>query len=364
VLADPGRLRQIVANLVTNAHLYTPDGGEITVTVTPEAENVRIAVTDTGRGMPQEQLDRVFERFYRATEDRASPGTGLGLSIVKSLVALHDGGIEVRSRPGAGTTFAVLLPAIRGATGGPGAIETLRGRHVLVVDDEREVAELIADQLAPFGVRTTVAGGGADALRHLTEQGFDAVTLDVRMPDLNGLEVLHRIRATPGLEQLPIVFVSASGDRDKLAGEWLVSKPIDADELRAVLSEAVRAGRSRALVVAREELAPRLEPALTALGVEHNWEVSGIAAARACTEHRFEIALVDVGLPNPQAVLQAISLRGRRDRRAVVLFTDGAAPIPPQIERLGLEVISIEQAAGRVRSVLAPEPAEPTARER
>jgi hypothetical protein len=88
-----------------------------------------------------------------------------------------------------------------------------------------------------------------------------------------------------------------------------------------------------------------LEPALAELGIEHEWESSGAAAARVCSERRFEVALVDVGIRSPQAVLQALDLRGRRIRRAAILFSDGAAPAPPGIERLGMEVIPVEQAA-------------------
>src|SRR5207248_7209490 len=97
-LADPARLRQIVANLVTNAHLYTGEGGRIHVAVEPDRAWVRLVVEDTGVGMSAVEASRIFERFYRAPPARdgsPGPGTGLGLSIVKSLVELHDGQIEV-----------------------------------------------------------------------------------------------------------------------------------------------------------------------------------------------------------------------------------------------------------------------------
>jgi CheY-like chemotaxis protein len=309
--------------------------------------------------MTQEQLDRIFDRFYRATEDRTNPGSGLGLSIVKSLVELHDGRIEVTSKPGGGTTFAIMIPAVKQQTGPViDSFEALRGRDVLVVDDEREIAQLIADQLAPFGVRATIAAGGAEALELLSRERFDAVTLDVKMPELDGVAVLRQIRAIPGLAQIPVVFVSVFSDRADLAGEWIVSKPIDAEELRAVLSSAVRAGRSHALVVARDSLRPSLEASLQGLQIDHTWESSGIGAARACSERRFEVALIDVGLPNPHAVLQALDLRGRRDRRAVILFTDGITPVPHDISRLGLEVVPLAHAARSLRDALEPKAAD------
>jgi CheY-like chemotaxis protein len=354
-MADPGRLRQIIANLLTNAHLYTPEGGRIMISADGSGPWVRIAVSDTGIGMTAEQAERVFERFYRAGDGRSKPGTGLGLSIVKSLVELHDGRIEVSSEPGGGTAFTVLIPSARGALGLAPSLESLRGRRVLVVDDEREIAQLIADQLAPFEVETTIASGGEEALDRMREHDFDAITLDVKMPGLNGFEVLGRIRADPRLAATPVVFVSVYSDHHALAREWVVSKPIDADELRGVLSAAVSAGRSRVLVVGRDELRGLLEPALRELGIEYHWESKGESAARVCVERRFEVALVDTGVRSPQAVLQALNLRGRRLRRAVILFTDGTSP-PAGIDRLGLDVVPIESAPRALLTALYGEP--------
>jgi signal transduction histidine kinase/CheY-like chemotaxis protein len=350
-MADAARVRQIVANLLTNAHLYTPDGGKIHVGVEPERAWVQIVVEDSGVGMTEEQRARVFERFYRGRTG-GTPGTGLGLSIVKSLVDLHHGQIEVDSEPGRGTRFTVRLPMAVPDIDSAALLESMRGRAVLVVDDEREIAELIADQLAPLEVKASIALSGEEALERLRSDRFDAVTLDILMPGMDGFAVLRAIRADAELRDIPIVFVSVFSGRQELAGEWIVAKPIDADELRDVLAAALRAGRSRVLVVAREELQTLLEPALDELGIEYQWEVSGAAAARVCGERRFEVALLDVGIRNPVAVLQALDLRGRRLRRAVIMFTDGSLPTPPGISKLGMEVVPVDQAALALLGVL------------
>ncbi len=354
--ADSGRVRQIVANLLTNAHLYTGEGGRIHIGVEPERAWIQIVVADSGVGMTPEDSERVFERFYRAADGaRSVTGTGLGLSIVKSLVELHDGRIEVDSEPGRGTTFRVLLPASVPRPESARSIDVMRGRRVLVVDDEREIAELIAGQLAPLHVETDIASTGEEALERLRGADYDAVTLDILMPGMDGFSVLQEIRSQPDLRSIPIVFISVFSGRQELAGEWIVSKPIDADELREVLGAAVSSGRSRVLVVGRDELQPLLEPALDELGIEHEWETTGAAAARVCGERRFEVALVDVGVRNPQAVLQALDLRGRRLRRAVILFSDGVTPAPPGIGRLGMEVVPVDQAAEALLAALQAE---------
>ena len=105
-----GRVRQIVTNLVTNAHLYTDEGGHVTVEVGTEDRSVWLTVSDTGRGMTPADVEHVFERFYRAADSASPGGTGLGLSIVRSLVDLHGGSIDVASEPGRGSTFRVGLP--------------------------------------------------------------------------------------------------------------------------------------------------------------------------------------------------------------------------------------------------------------
>jgi CheY-like chemotaxis protein/two-component sensor histidine kinase len=346
-MADASRVRQIVANLLTNAHLYTPQEGRIHIGVEPDRASVQIVVADSGAGMTAEDTSRVFERFYRGGDGRRlGPGTGLGLSIVKSLVEMHEGDIEVESEHGRGTTFRVLLPvAVPGREGADSlrSLEAIRGRRVLVVDDEQEIAELIVGQLAPFDVQATIAESGERALE---------LPLDILMPGMDGFEVLREIRADPDLRDTPTVFVSVFSGRHELAGEWSVSKPIDADELRDVLAAAVSAGRSRVLVVGREEMQPVLEPALDELGIDHQWELTGAAAARVCGERRFEVALVDVGVRNPQAVIQALDLRGRRLRRVVILFSDTDTPAPAGIENLGMEVVPVDQAADALLAAL------------
>jgi DNA-binding response OmpR family regulator len=306
--------------------------------------------------MTREETQHVFERFFRGGEGGpGSQGTGLGLSIVKSLVDLHQGEIEVESEPGVGTAFRVMLPSAIPSPESGRSLEAIRGTRVLVVDDEREVADLIAGQLAQMQVATEIATSGEQALALLRADHFDALTLDVLMPGMDGFEVLREIRADPALSKLPVLFVSVFSSRRELAGEWVVPKPIDADELRDVLSAAVSSGRSRVIVVAREQLRAALEPALAEMGIEHEWETSGTAAARVCSERRFEVALVDVGIRSPQAVLQALDLRGRRIRRAVILFSDGGAPTPRGIERLGIEVVPVEHAAEALLAALGQE---------
>ena len=214
-LADASRVRQIVANLLTNAHLYTGEGGEIGISVHAMRASIEIVVADNGPGMSKEEVGRVFERFYRGQDGGTrAPGTGLGLSIVRSLVDLQGGEIEIESEPGRGTTFRVLLPCAVGDSDTARSLMAMRGRRVLVVDDEPDIAGLIAGQLAALQVDAEIATSGELALRRLRSDRFDAVTLDILMPGMDGFTVLNEIRADPRLRTTPIVFVSVfSGSR-------------------------------------------------------------------------------------------------------------------------------------------------------
>jgi signal transduction histidine kinase/DNA-binding NarL/FixJ family response regulator/HAMP domain-containing protein len=349
-LADPARIRQVLSNLLTNAHLYTDKGGTLSVVAHEAGHYVALDVADDGRGMTEEQARHVFDRFYRA-DGGDGPGTGLGLAIVQSLVELHDGRIELETQPGQGSRFRVLLPkALAEEAQRLAPREALRGKRVLVIDDEPAIAQLIATRLEPFEVDAAVAHSGVEALERLRAEPFDAVTLDILMPGMSGFEVLRQLRADPELRALPVVVVSVFSGNEALAGEWVVAKPIDADELVDALGAALLAGRVRVLVVGRSHTREQLEPRLDELGIEHEWATSSGAAARLCQQRHFEVALVDAGLAHPENALAALDLRGRRLRRSVLVFSTGEQS--PGMARLDAEPVELDEAGATVLQLL------------
>jgi signal transduction histidine kinase/HAMP domain-containing protein len=360
--ADPARIRQVVTNLVTNAHLYTEEEGAITVRLQGDAQATTITVADTGRGMAPEEARHIFDRFYRgSTDERKSPGTGLGLAIVKSLVDLHGGSIDVTSELGRGTTFTVRLPAAPGLGGAvdaqaaDGSTGRLAAHRVLIVDDEPALAALIAQQLEPLGVHTVQVNSGAEALARLRSEHFDAMTLDVLMPGMNGFDVLAAVRGDPTLRDIPVIFVSVSARAPELEGEWAVSKPIDRERLTDVLDAAIQAKRSRVLVIAPDELRGELIPWLSALGIEHHWETTSGGATQAGSAELFEVALVHASMGTIAAVIDGSALRGRRRGRSVILFsTDGDGQAAT--DGIGMPVFGLAQAVSALRSALGEGP--------
>jgi signal transduction histidine kinase/DNA-binding response OmpR family regulator/HAMP domain-containing protein len=350
-LADPGRVRQILTNLLTNAHLYTPEGGELGVSLASTPGWVLMTVSDNGRGMSPEDLEQVYERFYRGRDGGATAGSGLGLSIVRSLVELHGGSIEVESEVGAGTTFTVRLQRAPEGTGRAAHL-ALRGKRILVVDDEPDVARLIAERLAPFGVEAEMVNSGKEAMKRLRKERYDAVTLDILMPETSGFEVLRMLRSDARLRDMPVVVVSVFSGREALSGEWVVSKPIDADELADALGAAVLAGRVRVIVIAPRRVRDRMGKILGELGIAYDWATTAREAARLCDEKRFEVALLDAALPAPERAVAALDLRGRRLARSVIVFSAGDEP---GFVKLAADAIPLEDAGAAVLGLLGPE---------
>ena len=346
-LADPARVRQVLINLVSNAHQYTPEGGRIELSLAGVAGELELVVADDGRGMTQDDLDHVFDRFVRRAD---GGGTGLGLSIVRSLVDLQQGSVDVRSRLGEGTTFAVRLPVEPGgAREAPAA--AMRGKRVLIAADGEAAGRALARTLAVHEIQAEVAARG-EALARLRQGGFDALVVDADDGDGEGFRLLRELRADPALRRsAAVVIVGSVRDEQALFGEWRVAAPAAAERLADTLGAALLAGRTSVLVAGRSIVRARLEPALVRLGLDHEWVTSGPAAARACEGRRFEVALVDARIGDPETVLRALDLRGRRTGHAVLAFTtDGADEVPSTI---AAETVPIDEAAAAVLRTLS-----------
>ena len=348
--ADPARVRQIVTNLLTNAHLYTPEGGRVTVSVGAAGEDLVLSVADTGRGMTPEQLERVFDRFYRA-ETSGPGGSGLGLSIVRSLVELHEGSDrhELRARPRHHRHRPAPAHARRRgpARAAPGDPRPPRPR------DRGRAGDRRADRRAAAPARgrrhhRPRRRRGACARCH--DDRFDAVTLDILLGGMDGFEVLRAIRDDPELRRTPVIVVSVMAGQETLAAEWSVTKPIDAEELTDAIGSAILASRARVLVVGRSGMREVVGPLLERRGIEFEWATSGAEAARMCEETHYEVALVDAGMRAPQAALAQLDLRGRRLRRSVVVFSAGE--LAPGLARLDPNPVPVEDATAAVVEAL------------
>ncbi|HEY3064703.1 MAG TPA: ATP-binding protein [Methylomirabilota bacterium] len=267
VVADPARLHQMLSNLVSNAIKFTPDNGRIVVTLERRGGNAAIIVSDTGVGIRAESLPLVFDRFRQAeTGSRRTPGgLGLGLAIVRHLTALHGGTVDADSAgPGRGATFTITLPLIAAVDAAPsparGTVTTavafdcpplLRGLRVLVVDDEPDARELIAEVLEQCNAAVSSAASVREALAEVERLRPHVVLSDIGMPGEDGYDLIRELRAREkeGGRRTPALAVTAFAspeDRQRAlsAGYDLhLPKPVDPPELVEVVAKL--AGRAR-----------------------------------------------------------------------------------------------------------------------
>jgi signal transduction histidine kinase/CheY-like chemotaxis protein len=249
IWSDPARLRQILDNLLSNAIKYTERGGlSIHAELLDDHSILRLEVSDTGCGIPDSALGRLFEPFYRAPDTAAmAEGSGLGLAVVKSLVDLMGGSIRVASRVGHGTTFTVEVPVATSAEGARDAPGAETGQlPVLVVDDSRDARRAIVDQLRALGHEVYEASSGAMGLTEASERDYLAIVLDLQMPDLDGLE-LAALWRRPGNrhEHTFLVLVSAYPDVDRAQVDRLFDACIDKPVTRAQIAGVIRAATER-----------------------------------------------------------------------------------------------------------------------
>jgi signal transduction histidine kinase/ActR/RegA family two-component response regulator len=260
-LGDPTRTRQILNNLLSNAIKFTNEGSVRILTTYP-AGNVQISVIDTGIGMSDKSMRRIFLPFSQADAEitRLYGGTGLGLALCRQLVDRMHGKIQVESTPGEGSRFTVTLPfAVQksdqsiaraafttgeqsGQTAAEADHQTLpQSLQILLVEDN-QVNQLVATGLLKnLGHQVDCAENGAEALKALSERNYDLVLMDCQMPVMNGYETTRRIRANEAWKDLPIIAVTANvmqGDRDDCLAFGMndyITKPFSREQLQAVI---------------------------------------------------------------------------------------------------------------------------------
>ena len=257
VIGDRKRLVQVMANLLTNAAKYTPDGGEIKVCADLAPGEIRLSVIDNGIGIDAALLPRVFDLFTQAkrTPDRALGGLGLGLALVRSMVGLHGGRVEAGSAgPGRGSRFDVVLPLHVAAPAGAApeapahAVTQARAPlRILIVDDNRDAGESLGIVLGAGGHTVMVEETSQAALRRVQRDAVDVCLLDIGLPDMDGHQLVQRLQGMPLAAQATMIALSGYGQRQDLeasrrAGFALhLVKPVDLPRLLAVLDTLVPA---------------------------------------------------------------------------------------------------------------------------
>jgi PAS domain S-box-containing protein len=321
--ADQSKFKQILYNLLSNAIKFTPEGGRVRVTVRRAAEVgvreggewIEVAVAATGIGLRFEDQERIFGTFEQVDSayGREQQGTGLGLALSRKLVELHAGWIWVESELGKGSVFRFVLPlAPQAVTPAAVAIASSgvvssagNGPLVLVVEDDSQAGDLLTQHLTQAGYRVARALSGDQAVALARELRPDGITLDILLPDQDGLKVLTQLKVFPETREIPVVVVSMTENRELGfslgAVDWLV-KPVNRDDALAAVRRAFAGTKAAAVptVLVVDDEPPTVE-LLTDLLTTHGFRVlaanhgrQGIALART---ERPDLIVLDLLMP-------------------------------------------------------------------
>jgi len=306
VMGDRDRLNQVLTNLIGNAIHYTPEGGEIELHAYRVERAVRIDVRDTGIGIAPEDVGHIFERFYRSDHPlvQETRGTGLGLSIVRMFVEMHGGRVWVESNPGKGSTFTFILP-LPVAEGEETAYRlptrlTAQIRTILVVDDDRDAADLTKRYLEDGGYKVVVLGNGRPVEEWVKANRPDLVLLDLILPDVGGLDVLRAVKENPDISDIPVVvqsIVPDDGSAWELGAVDYLTKPVGKDGLLRSVEQALT-WQGRVLIVEDDpDTVGLLAATMRQVGFTPLVAADGYEALTMTRRYRPDLILLDLRLP-------------------------------------------------------------------
>jgi len=299
-------------NLVGNAIKFTPEGGRIELAARKVDDKVRVEVRDNGPGIPSEQQQQIFEAFVRLSQTgSATEGTGLGLAITARLVELHGGKLGIESRPGQGSCFYFSLPIVTATQEQLDPANIARPRaagtpRILIVEDNVATGQLIQSQLASSGYETLRCDRPERAIHMAVEFQPDAITLDLLMKPIHGLEVLQRLKDDPLTSKIPVIVVTIA-DQPAVgsavcADEYLL-KPVDKATLLAAIERCLhsrgRAAPTRAILVVEDDVSTRemIVELLTVHGYAVNTAGDGAEARASVARSLPELVILDLVLP-------------------------------------------------------------------
>lgn len=338
IFADEDRMMQVMANLLSNAAKFSPEGEKVVISAARHHNNcVRISVTDHGSGIPEDFQPQLFDKFTQSdsSDSRQKGGTGLGLSITKLIAEKHGGQIDFISRVGVGSTFFVELPELTSELMAANHVpEPLPHSHlacVLIIEDDPDIAILLKRMLVEGGFNSDIARDAEEAHQRLKEKPgqYKAITLDLMLPGEDGISFLNRLRQEAATQDIPVVVVSVTADeakRDVNGGaigviDWL-QKPIDSPRLIRAIKQAAGDNKlPRVLHVEDEADVHKVVGAMLSEYCEMTWTTTLSASREVLEQETFDLVLLDIGLPDGSGLdlLEVIERRLHPPR--VVIFS-------------------------------------------
>ena len=328
LVLDPARLKQMLYNYLSNAIKFTPEGGQVIVRARAEgSRHFRIEVEDTGIGIAAADIPRLFVEFQQldGSYTKQYAGTGLGLSLTRQLVQAQGGSVGVRSTPGVGSVFHLVLRRVHV----PGTPGDSNGHRLLVIEDDDLEQSRLVRSLSDAGFLVDAASTGEQAVRHALNTSYDAITLDLMLPDQRGLGALADIRNHGLNREAPVVGMTMPADAGAAAGfaiADMLGKPLRVDEIVAAMARLRQppARRTRVLVIDDDALALDLMQAtLGGIGIETVCRLDGREALRDIDRLRPDAIVLDLMMPGFDGfeVLDALQQMPSRRDTPVFIWT-------------------------------------------
>ncbi len=309
VVADPARLKQVLYNYLSNALKFSPEEGRVSVRVLPEgARDFRLEVEDVGIGIKAEDFGRLFVEFQQldASTAKKYAGTGLGLALTRRLVEAQQGRVGVESTPGKGSVFYAVLPRVSSGISAPSSLApaSRQGRRrVLVIEDDLVDCDWLVRTLTDAGYAVDAATNGREGLRRCREQAFDAIALEMLLPDIPSRDLLKALRSGGPNRDTPVVIVSVAAEQGIGTGfqvHDIFQKPVSGEELLASLERAGVAPDLRRPILVVDDDAAALKLAETTFRLAGYWPVccaSATEALVAAAEEPPALVVLDLLMP-------------------------------------------------------------------
>ncbi len=363
---DARRIQQVLINLLSNAVKFTPEGGEVSLEAEADVEGevLRLSVVDTGIGIAQENLDKLFKPFVQldSSLSRRYAGTGLGLALVRRIVELHGGSISLESEVGKGSRFTVTLPwkdlpqreYIAVERGQPqGELPNIP--QALVVEDSEAAAKQVARYLKEQGTQVFIHPCGEGAIEAALGSKPDVIILDILLPNLSGWEVLVQLKANPMTQHIPVLVVSVVDERSRAlklgASEYLL-KPFSRQQLQSTLSKifsessqhlgntalVVMPEKERALplILLAEDNEANITTMMDYLQIQ-NYRVSlarnGLEAVQMAKQQKPDLILMDIQMPEMDGLEATRWIRAEASLRSVPIIALTALAMPGDREK-------------------------------
>ncbi len=334
--SDEIRVSQILQNLLANAVKFT-DAGSVTVSVQCDQDKVSVQIEDTGIGIAENHLPHIFDEFRQVdgTSARRYEGTGLGLAIARKATHMLGGGITVQSTLGKGSIFTMTLPITWQQTAAvyepivsrPSPRVKSARKTILVVDDEPEMAAMISRYLLQEGYNTLTATSGAEALKLALRERPFAVTLDIIMPDMDGLEVLQNLKKNPATKDIPVIIVSISEDQATgfaLGAIGYVTKPVSPKMLISEIRK-IGAPKTRSIMIVDDDDLERrqIRRIIEEEGLKPIEAEDGAVCLELIKKQVPDMLVLDLMMPDPDgfAVLEKIHANPETRNLPVIVVT-------------------------------------------